>query len=135
MIADRVRDWLAHAHVTVKPVIDLANQTPVDSYEIPARLTEAVRLRSPVDCFPYATSTSRTGDLDHTTPYRDPDEGGPPGQTRIGNLGPLTRRHHRTKSSIQGLNGWPIEPGRAAPPLRPVHHTGTSRAQPWPTAA
>ncbi len=90
----------------------------------------------PVDSFPYATSASRSGDLDHTTPYRDPDQGGPPGQTRTGNLGPLTRRrHHRTKCSIQGLNGWLIEPGRAAPPLRPVHHTGTSRAQPWPTAA
>ena len=81
-----MRDWLANSTVTVKPVIDLTDQTPVDGYEIPNRLREAIHLISPVDCFPYATSTSRTGDLDHTTPYRPPDEGGPPGQTGIGNL-------------------------------------------------
>ena len=52
----------------------------------------------PVDSFPYATSTSRTGDLDHTTPYRHPTRVVHPAKPRIGNLGPLTRRHHRTKT-------------------------------------
>ncbi len=94
----RVRDWLGHAQVSLRPVIDLNNQVPVDGYEIPDRLAEAVHLRSPVDCFPYAGSTRRTGDIDHTSPYRSPDTGGPPAQTRLDNLGPLTRGHHRLKT-------------------------------------
>ncbi len=136
---NRLRDWLSNSRVTVKPVIDLTNQTPVDGYEIPNRVREAIHLISPVDCFPYATSTSRTGDLDHTTPYRPPDQGGPPGQTRIGNLGPLTRRHHRTKTFGRwtlnqvwpGVFVWRSPHGHHYL----VDHTGTSRAQPWPTAA
>ena len=67
---DRVRSWLGHANVTVKPVIDLNDQVPVDAYEIPDRIREAVHLTIPVDCFPYATSTCRTGDIDHTIRLR-----------------------------------------------------------------
>jgi hypothetical protein len=37
-------------------------------------------------------------DFDHVTPYRPPDEGGPPGQTGAHNSGPLRRRHHRWKT-------------------------------------
>jgi hypothetical protein len=136
---NRLRDWLSHSRVTVKPVIDLTNQKPVDGYEIPTRLREAIHLISPVDCFPYATSASRTTDLDHTTPYLPPDHGGPPGQTAIGNLGPLTRRHHRTKTFAHwtlnqvwpGVFVWRSPHGHHYL----VDHTGTSRAQPWPTAA
>lgn len=119
---DQARNWLGHCHVTVKPVIDLANQIPVDAYEIPDRLCEAVHLRSPVDVFPYATNTSRRREIDHTIPYLDPNDGrppgqpndhpadqangdqpdqddnGPPGQTRLDNLGPMIRFHHRTKT-------------------------------------
>jgi hypothetical protein len=134
---DRVRDWLSNSTVTVKPVIDLNGQTPVDAYEIPDRLKEAVHLTIPVDCFPFASSTSRTGDLDHTTPYRppdnEPDEGGPPGQTRLGNLAPMTRRHHRIKT----FSHWTVRqvwPGVLA--WRSPHghhylvdHTGTTRAR------
>ncbi len=94
----QARDFLAHCHVTIKPVIDLHNQAPVDAYEIPDRLREAVQLRSPADVFPYATNVSRSMDQDHTKPYIPPDDGGPPGQTSLGNLGPLTRRHHRIKT-------------------------------------
>ncbi len=35
---DRVKTWLGHANVTVKPVIDLNDQVPVDAYEIPDRI-------------------------------------------------------------------------------------------------
>ncbi|MEJ7706857.1 MAG: DUF222 domain-containing protein [Nocardioidaceae bacterium] len=94
----RVQRWLGHTRVTVKPVIDLANQVPVDAYEVPDRLREAVHLRSPVDVFPYATSTRRGGDIDHTIPYVCPDNGGPPGQTRTDNLAPMIRFHHRIKT-------------------------------------
>lgn len=95
---EQAKSFLGHCHVTLKPVIDLADQTPVDAYEIPDRLREAVHLRSPVDVFPFATSTSRLGDLDHTVPYTSPDDGGPPGQTSLDNLGPMTRRHHRIRT-------------------------------------
>ena len=44
---------------TVKPVIDLAGQVPVDGYEVPDRLREAAHLRTPCDVFPYATNTGR----------------------------------------------------------------------------
>jgi hypothetical protein len=33
--------------------------------------------------------------VDHTEPY---DPGGPPGQSRIGNYGPLSTPHHRIKT-------------------------------------
>ena len=91
-----------HARFTLTPVIDLAHQPPADGYEIPDRLREAVHLRSPADVFPYATHTRRGKDLDHTQPYQHPDSGGPPGQTSTGNLGPLTRTHHRHKTH----GGW-----------------------------
>ncbi len=97
--------------INLKPVIDLpAGHTPVDSYEIPARLREQLHLRYPADVFPYAATVSRRIDLDHTIPYLNPDRGGPPGQTRIGNLGPHARQHHRHKT----FGGWQVrqpEPG------------------------
>jgi hypothetical protein len=95
ILRDQVQAWLGHCHITVKPVIDLNNQTPVDAYETPARIREAVHLRTPADCFPYATNTGRNVDLDHTDEYQS---NGPAGQTRTSNLGPLTRRHHRLKT-------------------------------------
>jgi hypothetical protein len=94
----QVRDWLGHCHVTVKPIIDLNNQAPADGYETPARIREAVHLRTPADCFPYATNTGRAVDLDHTDEYVPLTQGGQAGQTRTDNLGPLTRRHHRLKT-------------------------------------
>jgi hypothetical protein len=96
---DQVRRWLGHSQVTVKPVIDLMNQASVDGYEVPDRLREAVHLISPTDCFPFASNQRRRKDIDHTTAF---DPHGPPGQTRLGNLGPLTRFHHRIKTHT----GW-----------------------------
>lgn len=96
----QVRRWLAATgcDIRVQPVIDLADETAVDAYEVPARLREQQRLRTPASCFPYSAATSRRMDLDHTVPYLSPARGGPPGQTKIGNLGPLTRREHRVKT-------------------------------------
>jgi Domain of unknown function (DUF222) len=85
--------------VGLKPVIDLpAGHIPLDCYEIPAQLREQLLLRYPADVFPYAAAVSRSIDIDHTIPYLSPDRGGPPGQTRIGNLGPHVRRHHNVKT-------------------------------------
>ncbi len=136
---DRVRSWLGHANVVVKPVIDLNDQVPVDAYEIPDRIREAVHLAIPVDCFPHATSTRRTGDIDHTIAFVKPDDGGPPGQTGLGKLGPITRFHHRVKTHgdwqvVQPFTGvyvWRTPTGR----YYLVDHTGTHQALPALPAA
>ena len=91
--------------ISLKPVIDLpAGHLPVDSYEIPTRLREQLQLRYPADMFPYAATVSRRLDMDHTIAYLSPASGGPPGQTRIGNLGPHVRRHHNYKTN----GGWQV---------------------------
>ncbi|MCR1786614.1 HNH endonuclease [Nocardioides carbamazepini] len=84
------------AKVQMTPVLDLAAMAPVDAYEIPARLREAVHLIHPADVFPYATNTTRRMDLDHAIPH---SQGG---ATSVDNLGPLTRTHHRIKTHT----GW-----------------------------
>jgi Domain of unknown function (DUF222) len=112
VLLGRLRSLLGeHCTINLKPVIDLpTGHTPVDSYEIPTPLREQLQLRYPADVFPYAAAISRRIDLDHTVPYLSPEKGGPPGQTRIGNLGPHTRHHHRLKTH----GGWRVrqpEPG------------------------
>lgn len=86
-----------NSDITVQPVIDPHDATPVDSYEIPRRIRDAMFLRMPASCFPYATTTGRL-ELDHTKAYLPPARGGPPGQTGIHNLGPLIRFEHRIKT-------------------------------------
>ncbi|HSN10890.1 MAG TPA: hypothetical protein VLS51_02125, partial [Propionibacteriaceae bacterium] len=103
-------ELLGHSRVTVRPLVDLNAAAPVDSYEIPDRIRTAVTMRSPVDMFPYGTMPSRNLDLDHTDPYVH-GPAGPPGQTRVGNLAPLTRRVHRAKTAgawrlTQYEGGW-----------------------------
>jgi hypothetical protein len=95
----QVRRFLADTgcDIRVQPVIDPANSTPVDSYEIPRRIREAMFLRMAARCFPYATTSGRL-ELDHTKAYRPPARGGPPGQTGIHGLGPLIRFEHRVKT-------------------------------------
>jgi hypothetical protein len=135
VILDQVKTWLANSQVTVKPVIDLAQLAPVDGYEVPDRLREAVHLINPADVFPYGTNTGRGLDTDHTIPWQstsgDGDHDvGPPGQTRIGNLGKLTRRHHRIKTHgrwqvrqpFPGIWIWRSPHGRHYL----VDHTGTT---------
>ena len=84
-----------HARFSVRPVLDIPGLAPVDAYEIPARHRLAVRMITPADTFPYANCLTDTMDIDHTEPWK-PD--GPPGQSRIGNYGPMTRHHHRIKT-------------------------------------
>ncbi|MGI8522736.1 MAG: hypothetical protein ACR2K3_05415 [Nocardioides sp.] len=112
----------------VAPVIDLADQISVNSYEHPQGLKDRIHLSSGGDYFPYATCVTRNVDLDHPTPY---DPGGPPGQTGTHNCGPLTRRHHRVKTHT-GFTATQLGPGRYL--WRTPHgheliidHTGTHR--------
>lgn len=86
------------AKVQITPVLDVAGMAPIDAYEIPARLREAVHLIHPADVFPFAANTTRRMDLDHAVPYA---EGG---TTSVDNLGPLTRTHHRIKTHA----GWQV---------------------------
>ncbi len=100
----RLRELLADSRVTVRPVFQPGQLPAVDCYEIPARLRAAVLLRDPYEVFPFGTRRSAGLDLDHTDPY-DHGPGAPPGQTRPGNLGPLSRRAHRAKTH----GGWQVQ--------------------------
>ena len=100
-LAQTVRQWLGHARVTVRPVLDTAQILPTSAYEVPGRMREVLELRNPTSVFPHSTRRTRRLDLDHTVPY---STSGPPGQTRLGNLGPLTRTEHRAKT----FGGWTV---------------------------
>lgn len=93
----QLREFLAGTgcHVRVQPVIDPACAAPVDGYEIPLRLRSAVRYRDVAEVFPWGTCVSPSMDLDHSIPYQ---RGGPPGQTGLANLAPLSRGGHRAKT-------------------------------------
>lgn len=95
----QVRRFLADTacDIKVQPVIDPHDTPPVDGYEIPRRIREAMFLRMPGSCFPYAAGAERM-DLDHTKSYVPLARGGPPGQTGVHNLGPLIRLEHRVKT-------------------------------------
>lgn len=94
----RLRD-----QIVVRPVLDPLGQIPVDAYERPPDMREAVEITTPFEIFPWGTAPSSTCDLDHTDPYVTlPDGEPPPDQTRPGNLGPLSRRHHNLKTH----HGW-----------------------------
>lgn len=95
----QLAEWLGSDRVSLTPVLDLRRQRPVDGYEVPRRMREALVTARPHEVWPWGTLASRHADLDHTVPYRPPDAHGPPGQTRVGNLGPLSRRHHNAKTS------------------------------------
>lgn len=92
-----VHQHLGLARFRIQPVLDLAGLAPVDAYEIPQRHRQAVHLMTPADTFPFASSTSRDKQIDHTQPYRFRADR-PPGQSRIGYYGPLGTYHHRFKT-------------------------------------
>ncbi len=93
-----LHELLGRTAITIKPVIDLADRVTTTAYEHPEAVKERVHLITGGDYWPFATSTSRGADLDHVTPYFDPDQGGPSDQTGTHNSGPLSRTHHRWKT-------------------------------------
>ena len=95
----RIKEWVGHSQVTIRPVLDLASQTAVDEHDPPDWMREIVILRDGHCVFPWCTVDARRCDHDHIDPYVPMDEGGPPGQTAPDNLAPLCRRHHRCKTS------------------------------------
>jgi hypothetical protein len=94
---DQLVEFLGRSRcqVRIQPVLNPTAVAAVDSYEIPAQLRAAVRARQVADVFPFGTCLSQNMDLDHTERYVPTDNGGPPGQTRLGNLGPMARPGHR----------------------------------------
>jgi len=126
-----IRDHLSpHAKVTIRPVLDIAGQAPVDAYEIPERHRRAVRLMTPADTFPFSSSLHPT-QLDHTEPFRHGPGAIGAGQSRLGNYGPLSTTHHRLKTfghwtvrqPFPGIYLWRDPDGA----YYLVDHTGTRR--------
>lgn len=65
ILSCEIREWLDHTYVTIKPVIDLADQVAFDAYEHPESLKERVRLHPrpipfPTPPAPAAGSTTTT---------------------------------------------------------------------------
>jgi hypothetical protein len=90
----QIREWLATpgTSVVVKPVIDLGDHVPVDSYEIPDRLKERVRLRDHHCRYPWCGRRAVNCDIDHAQPHANG------GTTCPCNLVPACRSHHRAKT-------------------------------------
>ncbi|GAA1915153.1 HNH endonuclease signature motif containing protein [Nocardioides marmoribigeumensis] len=129
-----VEQWLADlapgTRVKVTPVIDLNHHHAVDAYEAPDHLRALVDERDHGCVFPYCTNQGRY-DLDHTDPFLDPDDGGPPGQTSNHNLAKLCRHHHRAKTHGHWTyrritDPWDLDIGW------PEHHRDEQHADPPP---
>ncbi len=71
-------ELLGHCQVSVRPVLDLRDQLPVDCYEIPAAMREAVRLSRPSSVFPWTHTGTHAADVDHTRPFVAVEDGGTP---------------------------------------------------------
>ena len=100
--AHTIRRWLARSDVkiTVRPVVVPGQAVPVDGYEIPHGIREAVWLRHPASAFPWSWCADRTSlQLDHVRAYLAMARGGPPGQTDPDNLAPLVGTEHQHKTS------------------------------------
>jgi len=126
VLSAEIPEWLGHANVSVRPVIDLADQVAFDSYEHPDSLDERIHLRSPADSFPHANQVTRRLDDDHVIPYVP----GRKGQTGDHNSQPLGRTGHRAKTHTgyrvrqlgPGDYVWRTPHGR----YRRVNHHGTT---------
>jgi len=108
---EQMKEFLGHCAVTVKPMLDLRDQIPVDAYEVPTAMRESLRLSRPASVFPYSHTRSRNPDFDHTVPFVPVGLGGPPGQTRVENLGPMVRFGHRVKTHGRGWRHRQPSPG------------------------
>lgn len=98
VLDQQVRDWCgkSDAHLTVQPVIDLADHAQTEAYEVAERLQTRTDLLNPSCVFPWCSRPARGCDHDHVVPFA---EGG---STCDCNIAPLCRRHHRLKTHA----GW-----------------------------
>ena len=100
VLLTRLRQLLGdRCQILLKPVIDL-NDTPapVDSYEIPARIAEHLRLRQPVDVFPYAAGAAAAPTSTTPSPTGRRTRAGRRARPGSGNSARTVRYHHRVKT-------------------------------------
>ncbi len=84
---------VGHSHVTIRPVIDLAETISATGYVASPRLKEQTALRNGGVCtFPSCTRPARACDFDHLINYADD------GPTDSNNGHRLCRYHHRAKT-------------------------------------
>ncbi|SDS74951.1 hypothetical protein SAMN04488570_2600 [Nocardioides scoriae] len=109
-------------------VAGLTAHREVDAHDPPSWMREAAVLRDATCVFPGCRRDSRRADLDHIEPWVAPDDGGPPGQTRLSNLAPLCRTHHRAKTHTD----WSYErrPDGSYRWTSPTGHTHETRPHP-----
>ena len=120
---DQLRHFLGDSPaIKVYPVYDPADTAAVDNYEIPVALRRSQLIKNPASIFPFSPATCRM-DLDHTAAY---EADGPPGQTSMANLGPLTRSEHRAKT----VGGWRRTTGSRALRLAIARGPDRSHHQP-----
>jgi hypothetical protein len=107
------RDWVKdvlgdRARFRIQPVLDIAGQAPVESYEVPDRHRQAVHLLTPADTYPFGSGTSRQVQIDHTEEWCEvcseaaaagvAPACGCGGYSGLGNYGPMSTHHHRIKT-------------------------------------
>ncbi|WP_156250131.1 HNH endonuclease signature motif containing protein [Pseudactinotalea terrae] len=97
--AETIRAWCADpgTRVTVKPVLDLNGYQQADSYEVPGRIKEQIRLRDGTCIFPNCRAKALYCQDDHVEPYDHADPGAG-GRTETSNLRLLCQRHHNLKT-------------------------------------
>lgn len=100
VLLSRLRGLLDGCQVRVRPVVVGTTLPPVDGYQVPDAMRLALEVRNPVDVFPWGTRPASACQADHTIPYQP----GVPGQTHLGNLGPLSSFTHRLKTH----GGWTL---------------------------
>ena len=92
----------------ITPVLDPHGLVPVDGYQVPTVHRAGQYALTPADVFPFGANTARGMQIDHTIAYDFTPEQHtgrpPPGQSRIGNYGPMTGFHHRVKTH----GGWQV---------------------------
>ncbi|HEY1117902.1 MAG TPA: hypothetical protein VGE43_09365 [Acidimicrobiales bacterium] len=94
---EQVREWCQEAgtKVTVRPVLDLAEEMATDVHDPTPLMREQVLARYRTCVFTDCDRPARSCDIDHREPF-------PVGQTTTSNLFPLCRGHHRLKTT----GGW-----------------------------
>lgn len=95
ILANRLPQLLKGSRVVVRPVIDPKSLTAIDAHNPTAAMRLALDARDPYCVGPFGSTPARACDADHTEAYLE----GERGQTRLPNLGNLSRRIHRTKTA------------------------------------
>lgn len=97
--ADTIRDWCGEGatRLSIRPVLDLDQPQRADTYQVPDRIREQVRLRDGTCVFPGCHAPGLRCQHDHIDPY-DHDHPKRGGQTETTNLALLCQRHHTLKT-------------------------------------